>query len=206
MPAGGRAFHRDDVAAVAAVGPPVHLDGARLWNAAVAIGCPPAELAAPATTVMGCLSKGLGAPVGSFLAGPADLMGQARVERQRLGGAMRQAGVLAAAGLVALGNRARMAEDHARADRLAAAVADRWPGALRVEPSGPTTNMVLFEHPRPAELVAHMADQGVRAGLVEPGVVRLVTHLDVDDEGIDRALAALRRAPGSSPTRPSPAG
>ena len=111
-------------------GLPVHMDGARLFNAEVATGVDAARFAAPVTTVMSCLSKGLCAPVGSVLAGPADVMEQARVERLRLGGSMRQAGVIAAAGLVALRTMVeRLAEDHARARRLAQAVADRWPDA-----------------------------------------------------------------------------
>ncbi len=113
---------------------PCYMDGARLFNAEVATGVDAARFAAPVTTVMSCLSKGLCAPVGSVLAGPADVMEQARVERLRLGGSMRQAGVIAAAGLVALHTMVeRLAEDHARARRLAQAVADRWPDG-RVRP------------------------------------------------------------------------
>src|SRR5579862_4631504 len=158
MHAAGAVLRPDELAPLVAAGGgiPVHLDGARLWNAEVASGIPAARLAAPATTVMCCLSKGLCAPVGSLLAGPADVIDQARVERARLGGAMRQAGVLAAAGLVALaGMVVRLAEDHVRARLLFDAVADRWPdqaGELdRVE-----TNIVTFSRPDAEAVVAHL--------------------------------------------------
>ena len=134
LASGGRPWPLDRLEAVAAVGVPVHLDGARLFNAAVATGTTLAERAAAATTVTACLSKGLGAPVGSLLAGPADLIARARLERKRLGGGMRQVGILAAAGLVALDTMVdRLADDHRRARRLAAAVAERWPD-VRLRP------------------------------------------------------------------------
>jgi threonine aldolase len=199
MPAGGRPWPLDrlrDVAAVANGGRlPIHMDGARLWNAEVATGIPAAEYAATATTVMCCLSKGLSAPVGSVLAGPADVMAEAHAERARLGGGMRQAGVIAAAGLVAMRNMVeRLADDHRRAARLAQAVADRWPDA-GLDPADVTTNIVIFRHADPAALLAHLEGEGVRAGTIAPGVVRLVTHHDVDDEGIERAIKALASAP-----------
>jgi threonine aldolase len=180
---------------------PVHLDGARLFNAEVATGIPAAEWAAPVTTVMCCLSKGLAAPVGSLLAGSTEVMDQGRLERKRLGGGMRQAGVLAAPGLVALGQMVdRLADDHARAGRLAEVVAGRWPGC-GLDPAAVRTNIVTFTHPDPDALLVHLAGHGVWAGTIAPGVVRLVTHHDVDDDGIERALAALRSAPtGSAPT------
>jgi len=181
----------DAVAATArAGGLAVHLDGARLWNAEVASGVPVATWASSATTVMCCLSKGLGAPVGSLLAGPAEIIDRARRHRQRLGGAMRQAGIVAAAGLVALRDGFdHLAEDHRRAGLLAEAVADRWPGAT-VRWGG--TNLVTFTHADPAGLLDRLAAAGVRAGTLAPGVVRLVTHRDVDDEGLERARRALR--------------
>jgi threonine aldolase len=189
MVSGGRALPADDIAAVAALGPPVHLDGARLFNAAVALGVPAADLAGPATTVTACMSKGLGAPVGSVLAGPADLMAEARTQRSRLGGGMRQAGILAAAGLLALDTMVdRLADDHARARRLAE--------ALGVDPSSVDTNVVLFDHADPAQAVKQLAEDGVLAAPLGPGKVRLVTHLDVDDEGTDRACRALSRLLG----------
>jgi threonine aldolase len=174
---------------------PVHLDGARLFNAEVATGIPAAEWAAQATTVMCCLSKGLGAPVGSLLAGPAETMTEGRLERKRLGGGMRQSGVLAAPGLVALGQMVdRLADDHARASRLAEVVAGQWPGC-GLDPAAVRTNIVTFTHPEPEALLDHLAGQGVWAGTIAPGVVRLVTHFDVDDAGIERAVAALTSAP-----------
>jgi threonine aldolase len=184
MPSGGTVWPLDRLAAVAGLGLPVHLDGARLFNAAVASGLSAAAIAAPATTVMSCLSKGLGAPVGSVLAGPADLMAAGRVERKRLGGAMRQAGVLAAAGLLALRDHVdRLADDHARAARLAAAVG--------LEPSACPTNCVVFRPADAGAVVAGLADHGVLAGTIAPGTVRLMTHLDVDDAAVEVALRAL---------------
>jgi threonine aldolase len=190
---GGRVWPLARLHEVAAVGLPVHLDGARLWNAAVASGDPPARRAAAATTVTACLSKGLGAPVGSLLAGPSDLIAAARVERKRLGGAMRQVGILAAAGLVALERIDRLAEDHARARRLAAAAADRWPGS--VDPALVDTNIVRAEVPSPAAVLRHLADRGVLALPGGATVVRFVTHADVDEADIDRAVAAIADAP-----------
>ncbi|HEV2369909.1 MAG TPA: GntG family PLP-dependent aldolase, partial [Acidimicrobiales bacterium] len=199
MPANGAPWPMVDLEAVAkvcrAAGVPVHMDGARLFNAAVATGCSAAELAAHADTVMCCLSKGLGAPVGSLLAGPAELITEARAIRSGLGGGMRQAGVLAAAGIVSLEEMVeRLADDHARARRLAEAVQERWPGA-GVEPAEVRTNIVTFNHEDPARLLGHLRDNGVRAGTIAPGVVRLVTHHDVDDVGVERALMALAASP-----------
>jgi len=195
MPSGGRPWPPGLLPDIAALGLPVHLDGARLFNAAVATGTDAAHRAAPAVTVMSCLSKGLGAPVGSVLAGPAEFMVQAREERKRLGGAMRQAGIVAAAGLIALEHHVdRLADDHARAGALAAAVAARWPDC-GLDPSTVLTNVVVFRHRDPDALLAHLAARGVRAGLIGPGQVRLMTHLDVTDEGLDRAITALADAP-----------
>ena len=182
-------------AAAAAGGLAVHLDGARLFNAEVATGTPAAAYARPATTVMCCLSKGLCAPVGSLLAGPADLVAEARIERHRLGGGMRQAGVIAAAGLVGLRTMVeRLADDHRRARRLAEAVAERWPEAV-APPEKVRTNVVTFAHPNPAAVLEHLRSEGVRAGTIAPGVVRLVTHHDVDDAGVEQATKALTTAP-----------
>ncbi|MGH8981030.1 MAG: threonine aldolase family protein [Acidimicrobiales bacterium] len=197
MAAGGVPWPLDALRAVrAAAGDlPVHMDGARLFNASVATGVDPAAIAESATTVMSCMSKGLCAPVGSLLAGPADVIERGRVERKRLGGAMRQAGVIAAAGLVALTTMVdRLAEDHARARRLAEAVASRWPDA-GVDPARVVTNLVVFRPPDPLGLVSHLESCGVLADMVAPGTVRLVTHHDVGDDGIERALVALATAP-----------
>jgi len=195
MPANGAVWPLDRLEAVAATGPPLHLDGARLFNAAVATGVDPAHFAAPAVTVMCCLSKGLAAPVGSLLAGPADLIADARGVRALFGGAMRQVGVLAAAGIVALEEMVdRLVEDHEHAGLLADAVVDRWP-ECGLDRAAVRTNMVVFHHPQPARLLEHLAGEGVRAGTIAPGVVRFVTHVDVDRAGIDRARAAVAAAP-----------
>jgi threonine aldolase len=197
MPADGRPWPLDAVHAIAdAAGElPVHMDGARLFNAEVATGIAARDYCEPVTTVMCCLSKGLCAPVGSLLAGPADVIAAARPERQRLGGGMRQAGVIAAAGLVALQHLVeRLAEDHARATRLAEAVAERWPDGGS-DPKGSVTNMVIFGHADPARLLDHLRAEGVLAGTIAPGVVRFVTHHDVDDDGVERACKAVSSAP-----------
>jgi threonine aldolase len=195
LASGGRPWPLDRLTEIAAVGVPVHLDGARLFNAAVATGTTAADRSAGATTVTACLSKGLGAPVGSLLAGPADLVARARLERKRMGGGMRQVGILAAAGLVALDTMVdRLADDHRRARRLARAVADRWPDA-GCDPADVHTNMVLFRHDDPAKLLAALADRGVGAVTLGPGTVRLVTHCDVDDAAVDIAVAAIGDAP-----------
>ena len=162
----------------------LHLDGARLFNAVVATGTSAARYSAPATTVMACLSKGLGAPVGSLLAGPEDLMASARVERKRLGGTMRQAGVVAAAGLVALDTMVeRLAQDHARARRLADMFATAFPES-GYDPSSCRTNIVAFNHPQARQIVEELAARGVEGGTVAPRRVRFVTHLGVDDDDV----------------------
>jgi threonine aldolase len=195
LASGGRPWPLDRYADVVATGVPVHLDGARLFNACVATGVEPAAYGAPATTVTACLSKGLGAPVGSLLAGPTDLIDRARLERKRLGGTMRQVGILAAAGLVALDTMVdRLADDHARARRLAEAVAERWPDA-GCDPAEVRTNIVLFTHPRPVELLGWLARQGVWGVTLGPGVVRFVTHCGLDDDQVDRAVKAVLSAP-----------
>jgi threonine aldolase len=183
-------------AVVEAAGPvPIHMDGARLFNTVAATGVPAAEWAAPASTVMCCLSKGLCAPVGSLLAGDEDVIGEARLARKRLGGGMRQAGVLAAPGLIALQDMvARLPEDHARAARLADAVALRWP-SCGLDPATVRTNIVTFTHAEPEKLLAHLEGHGVLAHAIAPETVRFVTHHDVDDAGVTRTIAALEDAP-----------
>ena len=198
MAAGGRIWSEPVLKAVGEMASarqiPLHLDGARLWNAAVASGRSPAERASVATTVMCCLSKGLGAPVGSLLAGPSAVIEEAKLQRKRLGGTMRQSGVIAAAGLIALGRIDRLAEDHAKARRLAGAVADRWPDT-GFDPTSVETNIVAFAPPDAAGLLRHLHSGGVVGGTVAPGRVRLVTHADVDDAGIDLACRLIGRAP-----------
>ena len=171
-----------------AVGTRVHLDGARLWNAHVATGTPLEEYGQVADVLAVCLSKGLGAPVGSLVVGPADHVAEARIWRKRLGGGMRQAGVLAAAGLHALDHHLeRLAEDHEHARLLAE--------ACGVDPAGVDTNIVVVPHDDAAGLVTRAAEAGVRVGAVGPRTVRLVTHLDVDRAAAEQAatvLASLR--------------
>ena len=199
MAACGAPWTTDGLRAVIdAAGPvPVHMDGARLFNAEAATGVPAADWSSGVTTVMCCLSKGLCAPVGSLLAGDADLIDEARVARKRLGGGMRQAGVLAAPGLIALREMvARLPEDHARAARLAEAVAERWPGC-GLDPATVRTNIVTFVHPEPDKLLAYLEREGVLAHAIAPDTVRFVTHHDLDDEAVDRARMALAGAPGN---------
>jgi len=169
----------------------VHVDGARIWNAAIALGTPPRELVAAVDTVMFCLSKGLGAPVGSLLCGPADVIAQARAYRSRWGGGMRQAGVIAAAGVVALETMVeRLADDHARARRLADAMASRWPGS--VDPTHIRTNIVCADaRALPEKFVERLGEAGVLTGTIDPRTVRLVTHKDVDDDAIAGTIRAF---------------
>lgn len=168
----------------------VHLDGARFFNAIAALGCSEADLAGLADTVSICLSKGLGAPVGSVLAGPADLISRARRWRKMLGGGMRQAGVLAAAGLYALEHNAgRLAEDHARAEALAAALRETGAGEV-----SQATNMVFFTplNGGNADLRSHLAGDGVVIAAGDSGPIRMVLHKDADDAGLEAALASLK--------------
>lgn len=175
-----------------AKGARVHLDGARLWNAAAATGIPLADWAATADSIMSCLSKGLGAPIGSVLVGERDFIAEAHDVRKRLGGGMRQVGVLAAPGLVAVREqRARLVEDHARAARLA----EGFLGAADVElPYGPPQTNIVFV--RVAGRDADRVQQGLEAAGVlafatGPDVLRFVTHLDVDDAHVERAIEAF---------------
>ncbi len=199
MAASGAPWSRAGLRALAdAAGPvAIHMDGARLFNAEAATGVPAGEWASAATTVMCCLSKGLCAPVGSLLAGPEDVIAEGRLARKRLGGGMRQAGVLAAPGLVALRDMIeRLPEDHVRAARLAEAVAERWPGC-GLDPAAVRTNIVTFRHAAPDKLLAHLEGHGVLAHAIAPGTVRFVTHRDVDDAGIARTVTALADAPSA---------
>jgi threonine aldolase len=165
----------------------VHLDGARLFNAHVATGVALSELAAGFDTVSVCLSKGLGAPVGSVLVSTASRIADARVWRKRYGAGMRQAGILAAAGLYALdAHVARLGDDHARARRLAA--------ALDLDPATVDTNIVVADVPDAAAVTHRAAEQGVLVSALGPRFLRLVTHLDVDDDGVDHAVRVLRSA------------
>lgn len=192
--AGGRVFPLGDFAAVASeargLGLRVHLDGARLFNAAVAAGVPASEWAAQADTISVCSSKGLGAPVGSLLAGDEETIREARRARKALGGGMRQAGVIAAGSLYAFEHHVeRLSEDHARASRLAEGLAS---AGYETEP--PETNIVLVRSESPAELLGALEREGVLATPGGTGYVRLCTHLDVDDADIESAVEAASRA------------
>jgi threonine aldolase len=195
---GGRVWPAAQVgrvqAAAHALGLALHLDGARLWNAAVASGRPPRELAAGFDTVAVCLSKGLGAPVGSLLCGSRELIARAHRYRKLLGGGMRQAGILAAAGLHALAHHVeRLAEDHENARLLAGALAGH--PRLGVDPAAVETNMVMVDllagAPDGAAVVAALRARGVLASAFAPRRLRLCTHLDVDRAGCLAAAAAL---------------
>jgi threonine aldolase len=199
MMAGGRAAGVDELATVAAEarrhGLAVHLDGARLVNASVALGVPLRELAAPADTLQFCLSKGLG----SMLCGSASSIARARRLRKLLGGGWRQAGVLAAAGIYALEHHVdRLADDHRRARLLAEGLV----GCERVivDPASVETNMVVarLRYDEPIEgVIADLAAEGVLTGPLDARALRLVTHLDIDDDALGRALAGTRAALGS---------
>lgn len=197
--AGGKVLPLEALRGVAEVarerGIPIHLDGARLWNAAAASGISEAVYAAEVDTVMVTLSKGLGCPVGSLLAGSEEVMERAWRIRRRLGGGMRQAGILAAAGLYALDHhRGRLHEDHDRARRLADALA-QLPG-ITITP--PETNIVMIDIARPgldaASVLARLEARGVLMSQFGPHRIRAVTHLDVDDDGVDHAIAAMAAA------------
>jgi threonine aldolase len=195
MPACGRPTPAGEVAdlawAAAAHALPLHCDGARIFNAAVALDTSVHALAAAPDTVMFCVSKGLGAPVGSLLCGRQEVIDEARAQRARLGGGWRQAGMLAAGAIVAIEQMsARLAEDHVRAQRLAVALNERFPGA--VDPGDVRTNIVCARADRlPPTFLAVLGSHGVRAGTIDPETVRLVTHKDVDDQDVDRAIAAF---------------
>ncbi|GAA4356228.1 threonine aldolase family protein [Angustibacter luteus] len=175
----------------------LHLDGARLWNAHVATGESLADWGRLFDTVSVCLSKGLGAPVGSVLVGDAELVAQARVWRKRYGAGMRQVGVLAAAGLYALDHHVeRLADDHAHAAVIARACAGAVPTAVDVDDV--RTNIVVLDLAGTGrtsrQVVEAAAAQGVRVSAFGPTLVRLVTHLEVDDDGADRAAQVLAGA------------
>jgi threonine aldolase len=188
--AGGAVLPLDDLRALRSfaddAGARVHMDGARVWNAHVATGVPLAEYGAVAHVMAVCLSKGLGAPVGSLLVGTADTVTEARVWRKRMGGGMRQVGILAAAGLYALDhNVERLADDHAHARLLAE--------ACGVDPAGVDTNIVVVPRTDAAAYVAAARDAGVLVATVGPTAVRLVTHLDVTRDDAEKAAAVLAR-------------
>ncbi|RSM58162.1 threonine aldolase [Kibdelosporangium aridum] len=189
--AGGAVTPPEEYARLVAVakeaGLTVHLDGARIWNAAVALGLPPAALTVGADTVQVCLSKGLGAPVGSMVAGSAAFVTEARRVRKMLGGGVRQGGVLAAAGLIALENIDSLAEDHANARALAAGLAE-----LGWDAAEPQTNIVVAGVPDVDLALAQLRRAGV-LGYPLPGHVRFVAHRDVSAADITEVLRRLEK-------------
>jgi threonine aldolase len=202
--AGGAVWPLEELEAVVQtarrLGLAVHLDGARLANASVATGVAAARMGGLVDTVTLCLSKGLGCPLGALIAGSPDLMARARVEKHRFGGAMRQAGIVAAAGLYALEHNVdRLADDHARARRLAEGWTER---GVSVDLDTVETNFVQLDVGAfgltSSEASRRLADAGVGlSATVHPGVLRAVTHLDVDDEDIDRAIELVPAALGA---------
>jgi threonine aldolase len=200
---GGRVWPLEEIEAVAEtcreVGLALHLDGARLFNAAIALDVPPADIARHADTVTICLSKGLGCPLGALVAGSAELMRTGRRYKHFFGGAMRQAGIVAAAGVYALEHHVdRLAEDHARAKRLADGLAD---AGLPVEPDDVETNFVQLDVAplglTTAEALERLRQAGVGlSGTVHATTLRAVTHLDVNDDDIERAIELAPRALG----------
>jgi threonine aldolase len=199
---GGRIWPLEDIGELHALALELdlryHLDGARLFNAAVATGIAAAEIAGRFDTVTLCFSKGLGCPLGAILAGDAEVMGDARRFKHLFGGAMRQAGIVAAAAVYALDNHVdRLAEDHARAKRLALGLAA---AGLVVDPDRVETNFVQIDVAplSKEEAMIRLTEEGVAlSATIHPTILRAVTHLDVGDEDIDVALEAIPRALGA---------
>jgi threonine aldolase len=196
--AGGTVMAVEDFRAIRKVadedGVPMYLDGARIFNAAAAAGCDIAEWTREVDTMMFCVSKGLGAPIGSLVCGTGEQIREARRLKILFGGAWRQAGIMAAAGLIALEEGPkRLHEDHTRARRLAEAVAELLPGTI--DPARVETNVVFVDTQAvgigPLEAIARLEDEGVGATFVS-GKVRMLTHVDISDEDVETAIAAWR--------------
>ncbi len=194
--AGGRIFPQAEVERIASAarerGIPLHIDGARIWNASIASGLSTRQLGTPATSISACFSKGLGAPAGSVLAGPKSFIARAHRYRKMLGGGMRQVGILCAAALYALDHHvARLADDHENAKRLAQGLAAH--PELLCDPSQVETNIVVFETRTTDARVftTRATNAGVRMNPISPTRIRAVTHLDVTRADIDQALTLL---------------
>lgn len=171
----------------------IHTDGARIWNVVAATGIDGPAWGGLSDTIQFCFSKGLGAPVGSIVCGPADVIDEIRYLRERMGGAMRQAGVIAAAARVGLAERARLVEDHALASKLAAGFAERFPGSI--EPGDVDTNLVLVDFAGLGltwdEVSGRLASANLKVNPPLKGNWRIVTHRDVDESDVERLFAAL---------------
>jgi threonine aldolase len=201
---GGRVWPLDEVKAIVATARELelqpHLDGARVLNAATALGIPAAEIGRQFDTVTLCLSKGLGCPLGALVAGSPELMAKARRLKHQFGGAMRQAGIVAAAGVYALEHHVdRLADDHVRARRLAEGLYD---AGVPVDLEQVETNFVQVDVGplglSPPEALERLSQQGVGLSMtVHPTILRAVTHLDVDDEDVERAVELIPRALGA---------
>ena len=198
--AGGTIFPQDEIIRLQELadkhGLGIHLDGARLWNVAVATDRSEAELAQPFDSVNVCLSKGLGAPVGSLIAGPKDLIDEAHRYRKRFGGGMRQVGVIAAAGLYAIEhNRNRLIDDHRRAKKLAEAIDDLE--AFSIDMESLATNIIIIDALPGGlsgpDVITRLRNEGVWGTSFGGTKFRLVTHLDLDDEDIERAIDVFRK-------------
>jgi threonine aldolase len=194
--AGGLVMPPERIAAIAGFarshGLRLHMDGARLWNAAVALGLPPAELVREVDSVSVCFSKGLGAPVGSAVAGSAEVIAEVRRNRKLFGGGMRQAGIIAAGALHALRHHVeRLADDHRNARRLADGLDGA--GRISVDPAAVETNIVICRVPDGSAeaLVSELGEAGVLAGALSAHAVRFVTHLDVPEAAVDAALERM---------------
>ncbi len=181
------------------LGLPVHLDGARIFNAAIALDVSVAAIARPFDSVMFCLSKGLGAPIGSLIVGKSEFITEAKSWRKRLGGGMRQVGILAAAGMIALEDSPQVLhDDHANAKRLAEAVAE-LPG-IQIDPEVVQTNIIIFDVAGTGKTTAQIAEglkaHGVLANGINAREMRMVTHFDVNRDDIETALTALKTVIG----------
>jgi threonine aldolase len=192
---GGRVFPLEPLKEAAAVardhGLAVHLDGARIFNASVASGTPVATWAEPFDSLTFCLSKGLGAPIGSVLCGSSDFILRAHRARKQMGGGMRQAGIIAAAGLYALEHHVeRLADDHSNAQQLATGLQDL---GFKID-AFPETNIVIFEVERAEEFEKELVARGVLTLALTNSLMRVVTHMDVSKADIDDALSRITEA------------
>ncbi|MDA8278666.1 MAG: beta-eliminating lyase-related protein [Actinomycetota bacterium] len=197
MESGGKYWREAELKALreAAGKTPIHLDGARLFNAHVASGLSSAEICSHVDTVMSCVSKGLSAPVGSLLAGTKDFIERARQERAALGGQMRQAGIIAAAGIVALNEMVdRLTLDHQRAARLASAIRNRVV-VFDSRLDDLETNIVIFTVSNAVAFVEDIAGRGIKANALDHRTIRFVTHSDLEDSDIDDAIEIINSIP-----------